>query len=164
METLKAIIVLGYPGSGKTKYVEDVLKPDASYQVLDYAKIARNHMGRIHNGLFKEVSLAVDAEYTRGLYEAIHDGSNLVLVNKYEEKLYRKGLIDVLRSYGYEIEVIVLDKSIEECKARNNARKHHTRIDDCYFTMHVRNFVFFRHSSVMERESKETPFKLTLVK
>lgn len=138
---LRAYVMVGTPGSGKSTKAEQIAKEhdaiivsgdDIRSQLYGSAEIQGNWV-EIHDEIENQVAAA--AEKNRPV---ILDGTHY-------RSSYRKEAIELLRSYGYEwVEAVVMEASLATCLARNFKRTRNVP-DYIVKTMHEKLQSSLRH-------------------
>ena len=115
---MRAYIMVGAPGSGKSTYA---------------AKLAERENAVIISGDDIRAELYGDADI-QGQWAEIHDrietlvseaaGKSVILDGTHYRSSYRKEAIALLQSYGYDqIEAVVLDATLDRCIMQNAVRQ-----------------------------------------
>ena len=114
----KAFVMCGAPGSGKSTFVESLLKqyPDALVVCGD----------SIREELYGDPSIQGHyPDIQARMVEMIREGQGRVVVMDGTHYLaqYRKAAVEILRGFDYaEIELVVVDKPLEVCLSQNASR------------------------------------------
>lgn len=115
---MKAFVMVGAPGSGKSTQVKNIQSefPDAIVACGD----------TIRGELYGDDNIQGDyREIHSRIVEIIEEnvGKTIILDGTHYLASYRKQAITLLNSYGYnEVEAIVVDKPLEVCLQQNEAR------------------------------------------
>ncbi|AYV80959.1 MAG: polynucleotide phosphatase/kinase [Harvfovirus sp.] len=88
------ILMVGYPGSGKSKYTNDVLVP------LDYTRINRD-------------TLKTQAKCLKFTKKVLEEGKNVVIDNTNYDEKNRAAYIKLAEAYEYSVRCIIIDASYE---------------------------------------------------
>lgn len=93
-EEKEMILMVGYPGAGKSRYVNDVLVP-------------KNYV-RINQDVLKTA-----AKCLKEATKALSEGKNVVIDNTNYDKSKRAQYIKLAKSYGYTVRCIIIDTPYE---------------------------------------------------
>lgn len=126
----KLIILVGPPGSGKSRFAKDVIP--------DYVYINQDSQGKGHINIFN------DAISRR--WDVIVDRMNF---SKAQRDIYLKPAKDA----GYETEIVVIHESSETCLSRMASRTNHPTIKDQETALKVMNFFLSRYERVEDNEA-----------
>ena len=122
---MKAFVMVGAPGAGKSTYVGKILKDHARSVVICGDEIRKELYG--------------DADI-QGNYLQIHDrmlemldenvGETIILDGTHYRARYRKDAIAMLNSYGYQdITAVVVDRPLETCLRQNSSRSRNVPVE-----------------------------------
>ena len=122
---MKAFVMVGAPGAGKSTYVGEILKNNSSSVVICGDEIRKELYG--------------DADI-QGNYVQIHDrmlemldenvGKTVILDGTHYRARYRKEAIAMLNSYGYQdITAVVVNRPLETCMRQNFSRSRKVPVE-----------------------------------
>ncbi|HEY9900656.1 MAG TPA: AAA family ATPase [Pantanalinema sp.] len=113
---MKAIVMVGIPGCGKTTAVAATLE--------GYEEINRDNLRLELTGSYEDFSREgwINREHERRIRRAARMGKDVVISDTNTVRRNRRNLIALLRSLGYHVEVLLFDVSLETCLSRNKTR------------------------------------------
>lgn len=116
---MKAYVMCGAPGSGKSTHVESICQEHPDTVVVCGDSIREELYGDEQiQGHYPDIH--------RRMVEMIEDnvGSTIVMDGTHYRSSYRKDALSLLNSYGYDdVTLVILDKSLEICLKQNSQRK-----------------------------------------
>lgn len=117
-ESMKAFVMVGVPGAGKTTYAEKLSKSDNS-AIISGDKIREELYGSWEVvGNWGEIWEAIDDAVAGAV------GGNVIIDGTHHRPEYRAEILTLLRSYGYDdIEALIIDVSLATALARNFQRE-----------------------------------------
>jgi Predicted kinase len=124
-KSMKAFVMVGAPGAGKSTYVGKIVKDYAGSVVICGDEIRKELYG--------------DADI-QGNYLHIHDrmlemldenvGETIVLDGTHYRARYRKEAIAMLNTYGYQdITAVVVNRPLETCLRQNSSRSRNVPVE-----------------------------------
>jgi predicted kinase len=116
---MKAFILIGAPGSGKTSQTKKISEAE-NVVVVEYDDIRAQLWGSAEiQGPWAEIQDRIE----ECIADAAEAGHSVCLDGTHYLSEFRKEAVVLLQSYGYqEIEAIVMDSSLEVCLKRNSER------------------------------------------
>jgi predicted kinase len=116
---MKAFILIGAPGSGKTSQTKKISEAE-NVVVVEYDDIRAQLWGSAEiQGPWAEIQDRIED----CIADAAEAGRSVCLDGTHYLSEFRKEAVVLLQSYGYqEIEAIVMDSSLEVCLKRNSER------------------------------------------
>jgi predicted kinase len=120
MQTPRAYVMVGAPGSGKSTYAAKLAEQENAVVISGDDVRAELYGSADILGNWGEIWERID--------ELVSEccGMSVILDGTHCRKDYRNEAIQLLKSYGYEkVDAVVLDSSLATCLARNFQRTRH---------------------------------------
>jgi len=124
---MKAIFMLGLPGSGKSNWLTKFISNNPGYTVISADEYRLKHPNYNPNdpeAIHEECVAWAESEmyrYGSGQYTVI-ERPKLIMDGGGINNSYTERIIHTMKSYGYEIEVVFIDTPPSICISRNNDR------------------------------------------
>lgn len=117
---MKAFVLCGIPGAGKTSYVQNLKAQNKHLSVVNGDDLRASLYGdTAHGGNWSEIWEMVE----NAVEEAAGLCRDVVIDGTHVRKDYRAEVITLLRSYGYtDIHAIVVDRPLAVCLQQNRQR------------------------------------------
>lgn len=125
-DTLKAIITVGIPASGKTTFASTIIERDSTYVEVNRDMIRREVFDS--NGWSDYVfSDENERKVTNVQFEKFRDlqraSKNIIVTDTNLKMKYLRGTINFLKHLGYDVSIKLCPITLQEAIRRNSVRK-----------------------------------------
>lgn len=101
-----AIVILGYSGNGKTTLISEYVKCHPEYKIVSMDSVAR----KVKSGSFFDIVKSFGEE----LEACYRNSDNVIIDGNFLNILTRSSLLDTLKIYSYQVDLVDLTKHINE--------------------------------------------------
>ena len=117
---MKAYVMVGAPGSGKSTFASSLAKTENAFVISGDSIRAELYGDESNQGEWAEIQDRIEEMVS----EAV--GCPLVMDGTHYRRDYRRQALTLLRSYGYdEVEAVVVNPPLETCILQNATRHRH---------------------------------------